>query len=154
MDRIDHYFVAQVLEASYLLRMGRLQEAYVLSSSKQTSLFPIFSSSEYPSAALLRFALACELHNISSPRDYCDSYSGLLGPPTDIYDVAERINLWWSCYNLTRRLAVVTGLPDGLPDSLDIVSRPIFSVWRDFNLSTLKVTTVFPVPFSQVEQVS
>lgn len=71
-----------------------------------------------------------------------------------MYHVAERINLWWSCYNLTRRLATVTGLPDGLPDSPDIVSRPIFSVWRDFNLSTLKVTTVFPAPFSQVEQVS
>lgn len=38
VDRMDHYFVAQVLEASYLLRMGRLQEAYVLSSSTPLSL--------------------------------------------------------------------------------------------------------------------
>lgn len=39
VDRIDHYFAAQVLEASYLLRMGRLQEAYVLSSSMCISSF-------------------------------------------------------------------------------------------------------------------
>jgi hypothetical protein len=110
--------------------------------------------SEQPFAALLRFALACELHNISSPREHYDSYAGLLGPPTDIYHVAERINIWWSCYNLARRLATVTGLPDGLPDFPDIVSHPISSVWHDFNLSALKVTTVFPVSFSQVEQVS
>lgn len=33
MDRVDQYFMAQILEATYLLRMGRLQEAYVQSSS-------------------------------------------------------------------------------------------------------------------------
>lgn len=34
MDRIGDYFVAQILEGYFLLRMGRLQEAYVLSSSE------------------------------------------------------------------------------------------------------------------------
>lgn len=114
----------------------------------------MFSSPKRSFAALLRFALACELHNISSPQEHYDSYAGLLGPPADIYHVAERINTWWSCYTLARRLATVTGLPDGLPDFPDIVSYPISSVWHEFNLSTLKVTTVFPVPFSRVEQVS
>lgn len=37
MDRLDHYFAAQILETCYLLRMGRLQEAYVLSSSSSIS---------------------------------------------------------------------------------------------------------------------
>lgn len=40
MDRLDDYFVAQVLEACYLLRMGRVREAYVTSSSRRTAIWP------------------------------------------------------------------------------------------------------------------
>lgn len=33
MDRLDHYFAGQLLEAQYLLRMGRLRESYLLANS-------------------------------------------------------------------------------------------------------------------------
>lgn len=153
MDRLDQYFLAQVLEASYLLRMGRLQEAYVLASSSYWVVSMEGSSLICTLIALLRFALACDLHSISNPRQHLSTYAGLLGAPYDIYQVAEHINIWWSCYNLARRLATVTGLPDGLPDLPDIVSTILSPSQWIFNPLALKVTTVFPVPFSQIEQV-
>lgn len=41
LDRIVDYFVAQILEGYFLLRMGRLQEAYVLSSSESFFVTPL-----------------------------------------------------------------------------------------------------------------
>lgn len=58
--------------------------------------------------------MACGLNTINDPNIHFTSYVGLLGPASDMYQVAERINLWWGCFILARRLATVTGLSDGL----------------------------------------
>ena len=73
------------------------------------------------STALLRFAIACDLNRISDPRQHMSSYSGLLGQPADVYAVAERINMWWSCYVLAHQLSTITGLPNDLPAGSHVV---------------------------------
>jgi len=124
MDRLDHYFAGQLLEAQYLLRLGRLRESYLSANSMRHLGYLVNQCSQPTSIALLRFAMACDLHRISDPRQHMSSYSGLLGQPADIYAVAERINLWWSCYILAHQLSTLTGLPNDLPAGSAVVRLP------------------------------
>jgi hypothetical protein len=134
MDRLDHYFAGQLLEAQYLLRLGRLRESYLLANSMRQLGYLVNRCSQLTSTALLRFAMACDLHRISDPRQHMSSYSGLLGQPADIYAVAERINLWWSCYILAHQLSTLIGLPNDLPAGSAVV-RPSRTILRVSNLS-------------------
>lgn len=74
-------------------------------------------------------------HEISNPLSHLhgDTY----GPNNktgarDLYQVAERVNLWWSVYVLAQRVAFTSGSPDGCPDlppevtliSIPTISRP------------------------------
>lgn len=36
--------------------------------------------------------------------------------PQDVFHVAERINLWWSIYILSQRVAIMNGSPEGCPE--------------------------------------
>jgi hypothetical protein len=66
--------------------------------------------------ATIRFVLACGLDQISDPSTYAITPStGLLPTPRDIFEVAERINIWWSVYLVERRLSLYMALPGGLP---------------------------------------
>lgn len=53
-----------------------------------------------------------------------NAYSGLLGRPADIYDVAEHINIWWSAYVLACRIGAATDLIEGVSDISDQVRAP------------------------------
>lgn len=68
---------------------------------------------------LVRFALGYGLHEIN-PLDYVEPRGVFrkrdLGPQaasTDVFHIAERINLWWSIYLLSQRVAIMNGSPEG-----------------------------------------
>lgn len=88
--------------------------------------FPFHTTSAYHQSdgyqiliqAVMRFSIACGMHEISDPSAQMNEWSGLLPPPTDIVDLFERINLWWGIYQLDRGAAVGSGLPRSVSDDV------------------------------------
>lgn len=69
--------------------------------------------------ALVRFAVGWNLHEIADPVQYLRQYAYSLENPSgprNLYQVAERVNLWWSVYVLAQRVTFMSGSPDACPD--------------------------------------
>lgn len=95
-DRLTHFLWASIILGSYLARVHRLRESYVVISSAS------------------RFALACGLdgsNDETAGETEPDTGQWLLPPPKDYTEAIERIRLAHSIYLTDRSLAMLSGYP-------------------------------------------
>lgn len=121
---LEQYTLASTLEVWYMLRVGRLFDAQVRSAGKwgtesgswRDRLWRLIDVSL---SGLVRFVIGFGWHDISDPVHYLYYHAHSPDNKTgtrDLYQVAERINLWWSVYVLAQRVAFTSGSHDGCPD--------------------------------------
>jgi hypothetical protein len=73
------------------------------------------------SLTAVNFALACNLHNISSPKEGDDSSITLLRPyPMNAWDLQHRINAFWCTFTMDRSLSCMFGFDVALPDAVEL----------------------------------
>lgn len=111
------------------MRTACLQVSRFLAAPKPRSILILFQ-------AVAHWAIACDLHCISDPKQYvhCGEY-GLLEPLVDLVHFAERVNLWWAIFLLDRRVALATGLPPVLREECRVLL--FTSIYLISNLSSV-----------------
>ncbi|KAF9515056.1 hypothetical protein BS47DRAFT_1381714 [Hydnum rufescens UP504] len=116
VDRLEHFLWASAILGWYWIKNGCIMQAHNISSS------------------ITRFAIACELHEISNPAAHME-YTGLLGPPRDLFHIAERINLWWAIYILDRLISLGSALPPGVwGEEREIITTVWPRSWADLKV--------------------
>ncbi|KDQ17337.1 hypothetical protein BOTBODRAFT_64333 [Botryobasidium botryosum FD-172 SS1] len=75
-----------------------------------------FIEGHHCSSSTMRFAVACGLNRLPSSISQSTDVGGLLEAPTDIFQLSQRIRLWWHVFLVDRGGSVLTGLPAALPD--------------------------------------
>ncbi|KDQ09055.1 hypothetical protein BOTBODRAFT_179386 [Botryobasidium botryosum FD-172 SS1] len=107
VDRLFDFLRASALAACYFFGAGRVVEGYTCLS------------------AALRFAIGCGFHTLSSLS--LDTGSPLMPPCTDLVELGDRINTFWTLFCLDRVGSLVSGLPYTIGDE--------------------KITTIWPCPW-------
>ncbi|KDQ11965.1 hypothetical protein BOTBODRAFT_189468 [Botryobasidium botryosum FD-172 SS1] len=95
-DRLFDFIRGSALISCYLYGMARLSEAHTRISGT------------------LRFAVACGLHNISSPS--LDTRFHMIPPCVDAIELGDRISTFWILFVCDRAGSLILGYPNTLAD--------------------------------------